>query len=397
MMVESKIIKKDILTDIHKWYSDYIKDIQHEEDTIFNSSYLPEVEAEIDKLAKREEYSKSFVRLLKAVVPFLFLGKTAENKFDLQKSRQSLNDFKHSHEIYDEEIGEIDNLLTSFAEINQHSHESVKILSDAVNSFAGRKRFFRKTEAFRLNSTEEQPIPAARWERQRLELLESLQFFSVEGKKKYYDRWLNNITKQRRQFEKANRRKIRKVTGKDFGRGVDTLYRANYRNHINLSSIADGKANMMISINTIIVSIIVTLSGAGFTLSGNYILNNLRYTIPIFILLIGCLSSVVFAILSATPKVTSKKLDRKEVEENKVSLMYFGNFLRIKPSEFVAHLSELKKDQQALYDSMSVDLYQLGRVLDKKYRLLNFSYRIFMLSLILSVASFVAIFIYTNR
>jgi hypothetical protein len=113
-------------------------------------------------------------------------------------------------------------------------------------------------------------------------------------------------------------------------------------------------------------------------------------------LLLGSLASVVYAILSAIPKVTSKTIDKQKLEDGKVSLLYFGNFLRIPKEKFVDYLKKLKSDQETLYDSMSLDLYNLGEVLERKYKLLTISYNIFMTGLILTVLAFISIFIYSN-
>jgi hypothetical protein len=85
-----------------------------------------------------------------------------------------------------------------------------------------------------------------------------------------------------------------------------------------------------------------------------------------------------------------------DVKEGKISLLYFGNFLGIPKNDFMAYLSKLKEDQQRLYDSMSIDLYNLGVVLKEKYRLLSISYNIFMTGLTVSVVAFIVIFIFTN-
>jgi len=65
-----------------------------------------------------------------------------------------------------------------------------------------------------------------------------------------------------------------KAAKKGPGRGVETMYRSAYRNHINLSSIADNKANMMISINTIIMSLIIAVIGSVFTFTGSELIKH---------------------------------------------------------------------------------------------------------------------------
>ena len=83
-------------------------------------------------------------------------------------------------------------------------------------------------------------------------------------------------------------------------RAVQTYFRANYRNHINLSAIADNKANIMISVNTILISVLITfLSYRNIGQTQPIIL------MPVIIFLVTGLASLIFAVLSARPKVTN--------------------------------------------------------------------------------------------
>ncbi len=275
--------------------------------------------------------------------------------------------------------------------------ELARILHDADLAHMGRKRFFRKGELLRaeLENFQDDPYTDQEWHKKQYEFLTHNDFLTLEAKERLGQRRAKNIKQQRENVAQAGKATIRKKSGKEIGRGIDTLYRTNYRNHINFSSIADGKANMMISINTILISVIVTLSGASLSMEG-FTIERFRYTIPILVLLLGSLCSVLFAVLSARPKVTTRDVNMDDVKNNKVSLLYFGNFLGIPQQEFIEYLRTLKLDQERLYDSMSIDLYNLGNVLREKYRLLSISYNIFMIGLTLSVVAFIVIFVVTN-
>lgn len=173
------------------------------------------------------------------------------------------------------------------------------------------------------------------------------------------------------------------------------MYRAVYRNHINLSEIADNKANLMISINTLVVSILIAGIGSGFTFSGRDFIEHVRFTIPMSLLLVGCLISVAFAIISASPKVTNKDISKKKILNQKLSTLFFGNFVNIEKEQFVKILEKLRENQTLVYNNMSVDIYYLGLVLKKKYKMLKFSYFTFLFSMILCVVSFVGILFFS--
>ncbi len=316
-----------------------------------------------------------------------------------EQSVQIVSSWLKEQEVDEDKIDAIKELIMSTKQGSKIEGSLAEILHDADLSHIGRKRFFRRGELYRveLEKVHNKKYSELSWEKNQYEFLVNHQFLTKEAKEEYGKRRVKNIKKQRSNILKAQKVTTRKKTGKDFGRGIDTLYRNNYRAHINFSAIADGKANMMISINTILISVIVTLSGASLSVSQGFTVERFRYTIPILVLLIGSLVSVLFAVLSARPKVTEKKVDMEEVKQNKISLLYFGNFLGIPKNDFVEYLNKLKEDQKKLYDSMSIDIYNLGIVLKEKYRLLSISYNVFMIGLSLCVIAFIVIFIYTNN
>ncbi len=174
-------------------------------------------------------------------------------------------------------------------------------------------------------------------------------------------------------------------------RGIDTLFRVTLSNHTRLSGIADSKANILLSVNAIIISI--ALSSIIPKLDSP---NNAHLVIPTFIMLMFSVISIVFAILSTRPKVTSGTFTRNDIEDQKVNLLFFGNFYKMPLDEYEWAVNEMIKDNKYLYNSMIKDLYFLGVVLEKKYRLLRITYNIFMVGIIISFLSFFLAF-YSDR
>lgn len=173
----------------------------------------------------------------------------------------------------------------------------------------------------------------------------------------------------------------------DLGRGVETMYRTTYRTHINLSSIADNKANIMLSINAIVISIVLPQLLPMFSE-----LPMLR--IPTFMLIGVCVSAIVLATLSTRPKITEGKFTREDIETRKANLLFFGNFYEMPLKDYHWGMMEMIKDSEFLYSSMTKDLYFLGVVLAKKYRYLSYCYGVFMYGMILSVLAFAIAFLF---
>ena len=87
-----------------------------------------------------------------------------------------------------------------------------------------------------------------------------------------------------------------------------------------------------------------------------------------------------------------KKCD--DIEQKRSNLLFFGNFYNMKVDDFHWGMMEMIKDSDFLYSSMTRDLYYLGIVLAKKYRLLRICFDIFMYGVILSVLVFVVVFLF---
>ena len=193
--------------------------------------------------------------------------------------------------------------------------------------------------------------------------------------------------KKKSKKKKKGRRFDKDLNQRDLGRGVETMYRTTYRTHVNLSSIADNKANFMLTINSIIASIVMTSLLT-------QIEDNSKLFYPTLVLLGVCLTSLVYAILATRPKVTEGKFTREDIEQKRSNLLFFGNFYNMDINDFHWGMMEMIKDSDFLYSSMTRDLYFLGVVLAKKYKLLHLCYSIFMYGLILSVLTFAAVFIF---
>lgn len=175
-----------------------------------------------------------------------------------------------------------------------------------------------------------------------------------------------------------------------FGRGVETMYRTTYRTHTNLSAMADSKANLMLSVNAIVISILV--SNLVPKLMNDTGQVNLKLAIPSGLLLATCLGSMIFATLSTRPKVTEGKFTREDIRQRKANLLFFGNFHNMPLEDFQWGINEMLRDPDFLYSSMSRDLYFLGIVLAKKYHYLSICYNIFMYGLIVSLLAFAIAF-----
>jgi predicted metal-dependent HD superfamily phosphohydrolase len=165
------------------------------------------------------------------------------------------------------------------------------------------------------------------------------------------------------------------------GRGVETMFRTTSTNHIRLSSMADSKAHIMISVNSIIISVIL---GVLFRRLEDY--PNL--IIPAFIFLLTGVLTIIFSVLATRPNINVGRFTKADIDSKKTNLLFFGNFHQMSLEDYTWGMTEMMKDNEYVYGSMIQDIYHLGVVLGKKYKQLRIAYNIFMFGLIISVLAF---------
>ena len=171
-------------------------------------------------------------------------------------------------------------------------------------------------------------------------------------------------------------------------RGIETLFRSSYRVNMDLSTLADAKANIMISINGLIVSILIASIAPGME-------KNPWLYIPTSLFLLGCLVSLVFAVLAARPRVQVRPLTPDTALRERKNLLFFGNFSHMTEGEYVGALKQVVADPTRTYEMMMKDIYGVGSVLQKKYEMLQRSYASFLVALVVGVLGFIAVFGYT--
>jgi predicted metal-dependent HD superfamily phosphohydrolase len=240
-------------------------------------------------------------------------------------------------------------------------------------------------------------IDKKEWKKDNVRFLMSHHYFTEYGQEMLKEKKLGNLAI----FE--NRKKDKKVEEspkeeafpykstvdektsaqeqKNAERGIQTMFRTTSNNHIELSGMADNKAHIMITVNSIILSVTMT-----------YLLAEIQYRIRYWpatgILVFTCLFSIIFSILATRPSINKGKFTEEDIRNKKTNLLFFGNFHQMQLADYQWGMQQMLKDKEYLYNTMTMDIYYLGVVLAKKYRYLRISYTIFMVGLILAVIAF---------
>jgi hypothetical protein len=156
---------------------------------------------------------------------------------------------------------------------------------------------------------------------------------------------------------------------------------------MDLTGLADNKANMMISINGIIISIIIAALAPKLD-------TNPWLLLPTTIFLVGTLVSMVYAVLAARPRVSTEPITLPDLEHSEGNILFFGDFANLREEHFLEGMLGLMGDRELLYETMIRNIYGLGKVLKTKFALLQVAYTAFMLALVLGVVSFILVFLW---
>ena len=150
------------------------------------------------------------------------------------------------------------------------------------------------------------------------------------------------------------------------------MFRTTLSNHIKLSEMADRKANLMISINTIVISVILSAYVRKVDAPVHLI-------IPSVLLLIVCLTTIIVSLIATNPVVSPVKKRFGERSELPADLLFFGYYSQLSADEYRHSLLQLLRNEEAIYTSLIDNIYAQGQVLARKYRLLKFAYQFFMI------------------
>ncbi|NCD69034.1 Pycsar system effector family protein [Mucilaginibacter agri] len=165
-------------------------------------------------------------------------------------------------------------------------------------------------------------------------------------------------------------------------KGIETMFRITSSNNQRLSDMADKKAHILITVNSIILSAIITL-----------VLRKLDEStfllVPSSILLLVSLASMTFSILATRPAVPNGTFDQNDLDNHTVNLLFFGNFYRMDLDKYADGMKMVMEDKDFLYGTLVKDVYSQGAVLGRKYHLLRYAYNIFMYGLIVAIVAFI--------
>jgi hypothetical protein len=147
----------------------------------------------------------------------------------------------------------------------------------------------------------------------------------------------------------------------------DVLLRTTQQLHVQLSVMADTKANSLITVSSIVLTLVLgkmddpSLRPAMLTLGG-------------FIVL-----ALVLAVIAVLPKYRPLRLKPGEELPSNFNLLFFGHFAELPKERFLGEIASALKADGSVYETMATDLYSIGYYLSRhKYFYLRLSYLFFL-------------------
>lgn len=269
-----------------------------------------------------------------------------------------------------------------------------KIILDADISHIANENFITISKKLRKERSNclQRNIPQLEYWQETLDFLKKSQFYTDFAKRTYQPAKDVNMEKVKKLVAELDQKSQPKKTAKEPSttRGVESMFRLTASNQMRLSAMADKKANILISINSILISV----SAAA---ASSQPFSPIKQLLPaVIILFLSSLMSLIFAILSCRPKISAQRCSESDIKERETNLLFFGNFHKIPYPLYDKSVKEMMGSYDYLYTNLIKDQYHLGLSLTRKYKLLRIAYDIFMSGFIIAALVFIASYLLIN-
>src|SRR5690606_27995182 len=297
---------------------------------------------------------------------------------------------------YDEQkIDRVCSLIMASKRFHEPQNLLEEIIRDADCSHFGKKSYMETSELLReeLEILGLAAYSQKEWREANLKMLQTEQRFYTDYALQNWQEEKNKNVRRLIKGKNADENLVKKeklkakYKSESPDRGIQTLFRVTLKNHLMLSDIADTKANILLSVNAIIISLVLSNLMTKLDSPSN---NYLVYPTLLFVLF--SVVSMVLAVLATRPNVTYGEFTKEDVMQRKLNLLFFGNFHKMKLEDYQWAINELVQDKDYVYSSLTKDLYYLGLVLSRKYKILRWTYTIFIIGMLVSVIAFVVSF-----
>lgn len=393
------MINTDMLRQVKKYVGEEFRENAPSENVYHNMTHTTEVVKVTEEIGSALGVNEEELELLLIAAWFHDIGYIEKCIGHEDISVNYVRKFLSENDFPNDKIEKVVELIKA-TKVPHNPHNLLEeIICDADLHHLGDRNFEEKGELYRCEVEKKENIcyTQEEWIKKNIQFFNQHKYFTPYAKSRFETQKNINISRIEKKLKKLKKKSGKEGGEKDkmekekklekgAGRTIETMFRNTMRTHVSFSSMADTKANIMISVNTLILTILVTVMLRKLD-------TNPHLIIPTAMLTITSLVTLVYAILVTRPKVTSGRFTPQEIKEKKVNLLFFGNFFNMSLKDFTWGMQELISDKDYLYSSMITDFYYLGQVLGRKYKKLRICYTFFMYGVIISVIAYAVAFI----
>lgn len=384
-------METEMLQKAQSYVENFFKESIPEQLVYHNLQHTQETVKNIEEIARAEELSEDELEMALLAGWFHDTGMAFQYEGHENASAELAETFLKDQQYDQDKIESVKQAILATKKDQEPQTTIDRVVRDADSLHVGRDDY--KDRMYKLmdevNALGEKEYSEAELIEETLRYYNDHAFYSNYAKREYSPQKEANRKKLELLAEEKGasvpqdeqNKEIKKKQKKDLERGIQTMFRNTIRTHIELSAIADNKANIMLSVNAILLSILVSNLMPVLDAKTHLIF-------PTVLLVVVCIVSLVFAILAVRPSVTSGKFTREDIQTKTANLMFFGNFHNMNFDDFEWGMWEMMSDRDFLYNSMIRDFYSLGKVLAKKYSYLRICYNIFMVGISVAAITF---------
>ena len=336
------------------------------------------------EIAEAEELEEEKKELLQIAALFHDIGYAKDYEHHEEASAEMAARFLGDNGFPQDQIKVVQSLVMSTKMPVQPDTLMERIICDADAFHLGTEEFFGRAELLRKEwaVARNQDLSDGDWLAENIAFLQAHSFHTSYARNTLSTQKEKNLSRLKKQQKEIEKEQERKEKANRPDRGVETMLRNTLRGHYDLSAIADRKAGVMLSVNSIIISVVFAGLVPRFNKDPELIL-------PTFLLLAVNLVTIFFAVKAVIPNVTKGTFNKQDVLNKSANLLFFGNFHKMDREDFVWGMNEMMKDREFLYEAMVRDFYHLGKVLNRKYELLRICYQVFMAGLAIAVLAYI--------
>ncbi len=401
-------MKQELIKSIKSYINHLYNQSAPSENVYHDISHTKSVIAACEKIGKSLNLNDDELEIITISAYFHDVGYIYTRENHEERSVEIAKSFLAENHFERDKIEKIAGCIMATKIPQSPKNNLEEVLCDADLSHLGSKDFFERNEIFRMEieKINDKQLSDIEWLQSTIDFFNSHNFFTQYAIDKFDEQKKLNLIKLKKRLRKRSEKKekaflkdtkimmekdkidSKKSNANKAERGIETMFRNVMRTHISFSAMADNKANIMISVNTLLITAIIAVLARKLD-------SNPHLIIPTAILTIFSLTTLIFAVLVTRPKITDGRFTHEDIKNRNANLLFFGNFFNVSLDEFTWGMEEMMNDRDYLYGSMIKDFYYLGQVLGQKYKYLRICYTIFMYGLIISVIAFsIAIFLY---